>query len=197
MYYFIEGVSGAGKSTFVQRTFQNTDAVIISGDILKPCPFIDEFRRNYISLNSYKEQHIHNLNSLNCYHTENLVIVGGLLHAVEYDLIGFYGYDTHQLIEYTEEIIRIIPKESTIIYLETTKTELATSAVINERHFTRPAWISGMIDYLENSPFCIAKGWKGELGIIELTQMIHYCDKAVLQAIEKADVNIQIITRNL
>ena len=51
MFYFIEGISGAGKSTYLELIWRDVDK-IIEGDLIKPQPLCDGKR---ISLDDYKE----------------------------------------------------------------------------------------------------------------------------------------------
>ena len=190
MFYFIEGISGAGKSTYLELIWRDVDK-IIEGDLIKPQPFCDGKR---ISLDDYKEQHIRQLRLLSDIKSQNVAIMGGLLHTIEYDLIGIYDFGKQQIIQYIEEIILFVPENSRIIYLETTDIANNFKTVLEERYLSRPDWIRGLFDYLNRTAYCQTMGGKGEDGALKLMEMIYECDKDILS---KIHIDKKIITRKI
>lgn len=176
MFFFVEGISGAGKTTYVNKHLQN-NSVIIEGDCVKPRPFINGER---ISIEDYKRQHRDGLEALCEIKAQNVVVVGGVLHGVEYDLIGIYDFDKERVIQYIEEITAYLPKKSQIIYLETTNVSETIKSVLRERYSLRPDWVRGILDFVERTVYCKKMGWNGEDGVIQLIKMIYECDKDIL-----------------
>lgn len=191
VYYFIEGVSGTGKSTFVSKFFQDKEIIIIEGDAIKPYPFIDGRK---ITIEEYKKQHRDKLCSLDRIKSKDVVIVGGLLHGVEYDLIGVYDFDKQRVIQYIRDMVVYIPSDSQIIYLETSNIVENTKNILNERYLSRPDWIRGIFDYLSRVLYCQKMGWNGEEGFIKFVEMLYDCDKSILQEIK---VDMKILVRKI
>mgnify|MGYP004480544505 CR=1 FL=1 len=189
MFYFIEGVSGAGKSTYVKENF-GEKAIVIKGDSVKPTTFING---EQIPIEKYEEQHKRRLISLSDIKSQDVVIVGGLLHGIMYDLIGIYELNQTEIIKYIESIIICLPQDSMIIYLETTDLSENVRSILKERYISRPEWIRGIFDYLTRATCCKNQGWKGEDGVIQLMKMIYDYDKAVLREI---NINKRIIIRD-
>lgn len=190
MYYFVEGVSGAGKSTYVKDQFQE-NYIVIEGDYVKPSPFYNGKR---IHLDEYKKQHIDCLASLQESEAQSVVIVGGLMHGAMYDLIGIYDLNKSEIVKYFESVITCVPKDSKLIYLETDNLSQSIKAILKERYLLRPEWIRGIFDYLTRVSMCRKLGWQGENGVLQLMQMIYKYDKAVLQAL---NIDKKTIVRDL
>lgn len=181
MYYFVEGVSGAGKSTFVNSVFHDKD-IIVEGDIVKPLTFIDG---KSITIENYKKLHKEKLKALyDIKSSKNVVVVGGLLHVVEYDLVGVYNFDKQKIIQYFRDIITCVPDNSQIVYLETTNIVENTKNILKERYLTRPEWIRGIFDYIDRVSYCQKMDWHGEEGFVKLMEMIYDCEKSILQEIK-------------
>lgn len=157
----VEGLSGTGKSTYIknriENTFDNENILVIHGDRVRPT--IKENVKEYFQENKSMLQNM----LLNT--AEDTIIIDGLMHTTEYDLIGCYELSRIELVEYYTKLFYEVNSSYFLVYICVPNIEKVIDETMSERKEKRKDWIEGITSFLEYSSLAKRKSWKGEIGI--------------------------------
>lgn len=169
----VEGLSGVGKSTYIKKRIgnilDNENTIVMHGDRIRP----------YVKENV--EQYFQENKSL-LYKTlmttvEDTMIIDGLIHTTEYDLIGGFELSQVELLKYYTELFREINSSCFLVYVCTKNFEKTIDDTLSERKDKRKDWLEGMKSFLEISPLAKQNRWIGEEGIKSFLKYINGYNK--------------------
>lgn len=200
MVYFLEGISGSGKSTYINNLLsdqhdQHSYPLVIHGDSLQ-APFVKTQDGTVVipPIEKYLQSQINVWKSffISADSEKDIYISGGLLHGPEFVLIGLYELSREELFAHVEDMLLCVPCDFSMIYLQLSDVETNMETLLRDRSESNPEWVNGMCKFVENSPFCIKKGWVGKNGVCRYLKMMNEYD---LYVIGRLGTNVSIISR--
>ena len=167
----VEGLSGVGKSTYIKGITSEVNALAVHGDIVRPS-ILD-------TVEQYFQDNKRLLINMILAATEDVIIIDGLIHTTEYDLIGYFKLSQYEIVEYYECLLREINPSCLLIYVCVQNLEKMLDETIAERKEKRKDWLIGIEQFLEHSSLAKQNGWVGESGIKLFLKNIHECNEYI------------------
>ena len=178
----VEGISGVGKSTYIKNnlfeTKDGTNALVIHGDRFRPnC-------RNTIEQYSQdnKKQLYNTLLAVN----EETIVIDGLIHTTEYDLLGFFEVSMKEIEKYYENLLFEMRSSCRLIYIYTQEIDSLIDVTLGERENQRKDWIEGFNEFLNHAPLALHNGWKGKNGAKSFLNYVHSVNEYIF-----ANINVE------
>lgn len=164
----VEGLSGVGKSTYIKKigdVLDNENTVVIHGDRIRP--FIKE------NVEQYFQENKKLLQKTLMTTAEDTMIIDGLIHTTEYDLIGCFELSQIELVEYYTELFREVNSSCFLVYVCVLNLEKLIEETLSERKEKRKDWLEGMERFLDFSVLAKQNNWTGENGIKSFLKYIN------------------------
>lgn len=172
----VEGLSGSGKTTYIKSLLDSLDTenakiISIHGDIFRPSVLYDV------------EQYMRDIKRLLLEKIDKTdggtIIIDGLIHTTEYDLVGIFELDKEKLLLCYEELINAINHSVRLVYISVSDVHRLIGQTISERKICREGWIKGVKKFLKYSPVAKRNGWEDEEGIEPLLLLLNDCSEYV------------------
>lgn len=174
----IEGISGSGKTTYIKNLkkhigVDNVSVVVLHGDKFRPS-ILDNVDQYFLDNKKLLHELLAKIDG-------DIIIIDGLIHTTEYDLIGVFDLCKEKLLEYYIDILAEIDSVCSLVYVCVPDVDKLINEIIVERNSSRKEWIEGIKSFLMLSDLSKKNGWSGESGIVSLLKYIKECDEYIYE----------------